>query len=233
LGRSLLKNRFNLEDYRATSILIGSLYILVIIAGILSIAPAVDKSTYLTKTALSSKRINFAAFAQLLIAVFYGGIALLFYPILEIFNANLAIGFLSFRFIAISFIVLGALVLLLILKLSQEYNNTNASKNLPYDLAGNMLRTGRDLINHVGMILMLCISNILLNLILIHSGLVPAWIPVWGLAGSTLSIVASYFVMIKYIEVVTPVYMVLNLPLAIQELIFAIWLIVKGFNSAV
>ena len=51
-----------------------------------------------------------------------------------------------------------------------------------------------------------------------------------GFVGTTLTMLASLFLLFRFIDVVTPIYMVLNLPMALQEIVLAIWLIAKGFN---
>jgi hypothetical protein len=150
---------------------------------------------------------------------------------LKIYNERLAIGFLSFRIIAALLTLIGTIILLLILKLSQEYVKEGSTGASYYNMIGNLLKTSRDLVNHVGMIIMLSIGGIMLYIIMIQSGLIPMWISVWGLFGSSIAILASFLVMIKYIEILTPTYMILNLPIALQEIVFAIWLIVKGFKQ--
>ncbi|MFD3258990.1 DUF4386 family protein [Paenibacillus lentus] len=52
-----------------------------------------------------------------------------------------------------------------------------------------------------------------------------------GLIGSTLSILASLLFMIRFIGL-DATYMMLNIPIAFQQLVLAIWLIIKGFNRA-
>jgi uncharacterized membrane protein required for colicin V production len=52
---------------------------------------------------------------------------------------------------------------------------------------------------------------------------------VWGLIGSVLSIGASLLFMIRFIGL-DATYMMLNMPIALQQLALALWLIVKGFN---
>jgi len=51
--------------------------------------------------------------------------------------------------------------------------------------------------------------------------------------GAVFAIAASLFVMFNIVEIITPFYITLNVPLALQELILAIWLIFKGFNISV
>ncbi len=220
-----------MDIYRQISILVGVLIIIGTISGILSIAPAVDDSKYLIKVSANSNRVLFASFFQFVMSVAYLGIAISLYSILKQYNERLALGFLSFRIVAVVFILVGVMILLLILKLSQEYLKSSSLDSAYYDTIGKLLLTGRDFVNHIAMIITLSIGGIMLYIILIQSELIPMWLSIWGLAGSALSIIASFFVMFRIVDILTPTYIVLNLPMAIQELTFAIWLIIKGFNN--
>jgi hypothetical protein len=221
----------NMETYRGISIVIGVLYLLVFIAGFLSIAHAVDDSEYLTKSALNSNQIYMAAFFQFIMAILYIGIAILLYPILKVYNERIAVGFLSSRIIAVIFVLIGTITLLLILRLSQEFVRVNSSSLLNYNVIGDLLQTARDLVNHVGMIIVLCIGGIMLYILMIQSGLIPSWLSVWGILGSVISILASILVLIKYLQILSPTYLILNIPIALQEIVFAVWLILKGFKQ--
>jgi hypothetical protein len=202
------------------------------VSGILSIAPTVDNIDYLRKTALDSSQTYIASLFQLLMAIFYLGIGIFLYPILKNHNDTLAAGYLSFRILASVFLLIGTIILLLILRLSQDFIKINPTVSTHYEMIGNLLKTGRDLVNHVGMIVMISISGILLYIIMIQSQLIPTWVSIWGLFGSFIAIIASTLVMTKFIDVLTPTYMLLNLPIAFQEIFLAGWLIFKGFNNA-
>lgn len=52
----------------------------------------------------------------------------------------------------------------------------------------------------------------------------------WGLAGASVAMLASILVMFRIIDIITPLYLALNFPAGIQELVFAVWLMVKGLN---
>jgi hypothetical protein len=64
--------------------------------------------------------------------------------------------------------------------------------------------------------------------LLYQTKLVPRWLTGWGIVGTAVTIVASCLFMFSSIDLITSVYM--NLPLALQEMVFAGWLIVKGVN---
>jgi hypothetical protein len=62
-----------------------------------------------------------------------------------------------------------------------------------------------------------------------QSKLVPRWLSVWGLIGVTLGIANGLYDMFGGITNET-ISMVLDLPIFVQEMVLALWLIVKGFN---
>ncbi len=63
--------------------------------------------------------------------------------------------------------------------------------------------------------------------------LIPRWLSGWGLTGAALCMVAGLLVMLGLIIPVSTIHIVLNLPIAVQEMVLAVWLIVKGFNPSV
>jgi hypothetical protein len=130
----------------------------------------------------------------------------------------------------VAFIVIGVILLFLLLTLSQEYVRAGAPVPSHFQIIGELLRTGRDLINHVGMILVLSMGGLLFCYLLYLTKLVPRWLSGWGLVGTAVTITASFLFMFRIIELMTSVYM--NFPLALQEMVFAVWLIVKGFNPS-
>jgi hypothetical protein len=220
-----------IDTFRVVSILTGILYLLVFVAGLLSIARAVDHPDYLTKAAQKSGQVRKAALFQFLMAVFYTGIALLLFPVLKIHNQTLALGFFGFRIIAALLVVAGTIILLILLRVSKKYSQHNSSTTVNYKPIGDKLKTARDFVNHVAMITMLCISSLMLYTVTLQSGLIPTWLSLWGIVGAAIAMLASIFVWLKYVKIISPTYMLLNIPLALQEFVFAVWLLWKGFET--
>ena len=61
--------------------------------------------------------------------------------------------------------------------------------------------------------------------------LVPRWLSIWGIVGITLGIVNGLYHMFGGIPNET-LSMLLDLPIFAQEMVLAVWLIVKGFSSS-
>ncbi len=222
-----------MNSNRKIALIAGVLFIIGTIAGILSVAPAIDTPDYLIEASANANQVVLGAVFQFVMAVVYIGIAITLYPILRKYNENLALGFLSFRIIAAVFIIIGVISLLLLLALSQEFMKAGTTDPSYFHTFGSLLRTGRDLVNHVAMILSLSVGGLMFYFLLYQAKLVPGWLSVFGFVGNILAILASLLVMFHIIDIITTVYMVLFLPIALQEMVLAIWLIVKGFNPSV
>ena len=216
---------------RMAAILAGALYFLGLVAGVLSVVPVIDLPDYLTQVSAHIGQVTSGAFFQFLMMASYVGMAITLYPILKKHSESLALGYVGFRLVAAAFIVIGVILLLLLLTLSQEFTKVGAPVSSHFQTVGEILRTGRDLINHVGTILALSMGGLLFNFLLYQTNLVPRWLSGWGLAGTAVTVIASFLFMFRAIDLLTSVYM--NFLLALQEMVFAVWLLAKGFNSSV
>jgi hypothetical protein len=63
--------------------------------------------------------------------------------------------------------------------------------------------------------------------------LIPRWLSGWGLVAAALCLISGILVMFHIIDFFTPVQIVLNIPIGLQEMVLAVWLIAKGFNLPV
>jgi len=222
-----------MNSNRKTAIIAGILIIIGMIAGMLSVVPSVESPDYITEVSANQNQVLTGALFQFTLVPIYIGFALLLYPILKKYNESLAIGFVSFRIIAGIFQLIGVIVLPLFLLLSQEFLKSTTPDLLYFQFFGDILKLGRDLANHVGMMLATGLGNLILYYILYKMKLVPRWLSSWGLIGNILAMLASFLILFRLIDVITPHFVVLTIPLVLQEIVLAIWLIVKGFNSSV
>jgi hypothetical protein len=222
-----------MNSNRKTAIIAGILIIVGMVAGTLSVVPSVESADYLTEVFANQNKVLTGAFFQFTLVPIYLGFALLLYPIIRKYNESLAIGFVSFRIIAGIFQLIGVILLPLFLLLSQEFLKSTPPDLLYFQIIGDVLKLGRDLANHVGMMLATGLGNLILFYIFYKMKLVPRWLSSWGIIGNILAILASFLILFRLIDVITPHFIVLTIPLVFQEIVLAIWLIAKGFNSSV
>lgn len=214
---------------RRSAVITGVLLIAGLVTGIFSVVPVIDGADYLVKASAHGNQVLTGAFFQLLMVASYVGIPIWMYPILSKPNKGLALGSVAFGIIAGVFIMFGVILLLLLLTLSHEFAKVGALDASYFHTLGELLREGRDLVNHVATTLAFVLAMFLFNCIFYQTKFVPRWLSVSGLLGCTLSILASLLFMIRFIGL-DAAYMMLNMPIAFQQLVLAIWLIIKGFS---
>lgn len=217
-------------DRRRTAIA-GVLVIVGMIAGVLSVVPVLEEPDYLVLISRDASDVILGAGFQFIMIPAYVGFALCLYPTLRTENEALSLGFVGFRLIAGMFHFIGVILLPLFVVLGPEFTQTSAAGAPSIAVLGELLRTGRDLVNHVALIISLGMGDLLLFYILYQSRLVPRWLSAWGLTGTGLTMLASLLVLFRLTDVVTPLYLAMNAPLALQSLVLAIWLITRGFHT--
>jgi|TARA_R110000823_G_scaffold39816_5_gene106130 hypothetical protein len=223
-----------MDVIRKKSISVGALLILSLVVGILSIDPVIDGMDNLESVSINSNAILIRAFMQFILGLIYASIPIILYTLLKKINTSLTIGFLVFRIISVGFIFIGWLSILLLLALSQEFVISGSPELLYFKTLDNLLRSGRDLINHVAMPLILSVGNLMFYSILYQSKIIPNWLSLWGLIATILSsVLASLLLMFDVIGIINATYVSLAFPTALLEFVLATWLIVKGFDSNV
>jgi hypothetical protein len=179
---------------------------------------------FLAAVTLHQDRLLAAALFQLLAAFTSAAIAVTLYPVLRQHAAATALGSVAFRLIEGVFYALSAMGTLILVSLSGQLAasaSTHASADLVRDL--------RDSAGTVG-VLAFCTGATLYYLIFYRSQLIPRWLSVWGLAGTVLCLTAGLLVLFQSIAVLSSTQVVLSLPIGVQEMVLAVWLIVKGFS---
>ncbi|WP_371925896.1 DUF4386 domain-containing protein [Halobacillus sp. A5] len=219
-----------IKPNRRTAIFLGLLLISSFVFGILSSVPMLQKPDFLEKLSEIEMQVLIATFFQAAMAVVYVFITVLFYPIIKIYNRSLAVGYFGFRIIGAGFLFASIGSLLLLLWLSQSFVCANPANSSYFEIVAELLRQGRDFLNHIGMILPWSIGGLILYLCLYKTRLIPSWLSIWGIIGSAFTLIATLILMLNIITIMNPVYFILNAPIAFCELFFAIFLIFRGFN---
>ena len=179
---------------------------------------------FLATVALHQDRLLTAALFQLVAAFTSAAIAVTLYPVLREQAAGMALGAVAFRLIEGVFYALSAAGTLILVSLSGQLT-AGASAHASADLVRDL----RDAASCVG-VLAFCTGATLYYLIFYRSQLIPRWLSVWGLVGTVLGLAAGLLVLFQSIAVLSGTQVVLNLPIGVQEMVLAVWLIVKGFS---
>ena len=155
------------------------------------------------------------------------GIAIMMYPILKKLNEALALGYVAARTIEGMLFTVYVVILLLLLTLGQEFVKAGTPDASYFQTGGTLLLAASDWAFSLGLGIIFALSALILNYLLFQSKLVPRWLSGWCFIGAALVFAIT---LLEYFGI--SLTMLLNLPIALQEMAFALWLIVKGFNSS-
>jgi len=126
-----------------------------------------------------------------------------------------------------------AIALVLLLTLSQEFAKSGALNSSSYfQTMGVLLQTGYHWLGYGAAPMIFGLGALMYYLVFYQTRLVPRWLSGWGIVGVILCMGTSLLVMLSFIGPFSTVQVVFNLPIAVQEMALAIWLIIKGFKTA-
>ena len=219
---------------RTTARVVGSLFIVASVAGAVGLAiqqAVLDSSEYLTEAAHKENQVATGVLLALIMGVAAVGIAIAIYPVLRRRNERLALGYVAARTIEAVIYVIGSIVLLTLLTVSREFVDAGAPDASHFQTLGGLLIAVRDWGGH-GILdaAVFSVGALILNYALHRARLVPRWLSVWGLAGASLYLAAGVLV-IYGLEPLSTTQVLLEVPLGVQEMVLAVWLIVKGFDA--
>ena len=216
---------------RRTARIVGILFIVATAASLASL-PVLKpflSGDHFIKMAASEHRVILGVFLKIVMAFACPAIALWLYPVLkERSKGGPALGSVGFRLIEGTLYAVGAVVLLSLLTLSQEFVKAGASASSGFGTAGTVLLAARDWASLVA-VLAFYVGGFMYYCIFYSSRLVPRWLSVWGIAAVVLGAVAALLVMFGVTGSMSTVQVVLNIPIGVNEIVLAVWLIVKGF----
>lgn len=222
-----------MDSNKRISKIAGILILLGIIVGIFSIVPSVEGENFLEEVYPNRNQVLTGAVFQFFLVPIYIGFSLVLYQALRNYNKTLSIGFVGFRIMAGVFQLLGIILLPIFILLSQKFLAQTNADLIFYETIGEMLKLFRDLTNHLGVMLATGLGNLLLYYILFKGKLIPVWLSIWGIIGNTLIMIASFLLLFELIEVVSTEYGIMTIPLVLEEVVLAIWLIIKGLNLSI
>ena len=222
-----------MDSYRKTAIIVGILFIIATATSILTIVflgSTLETPLNFATISANEFQVGMAVLFWLILAVSVTGIGVMMYPILKKYHEGLALGYVGFRLIEAIGIIVASITLLSLLTLSQEYS-AGTLDVANYQPIGSLLLALQDWSFEIGTLIFLGLGGLFLYYSLYELKLVPRLLSVWGLIGAACVLLYGLLGLFG----LTADSMALNLlaaPIAIQEMVFAVWLIVKGFNPS-
>jgi Domain of unknown function (DUF4386) len=220
-----------LDSYRRTASIAGLLFIVATAASLLGTAieqPIVAGGDYLTRISQDMNRLSAGGLLELVAAGTSVAIAISLYPVLKRWSVGLALGAVVFRGIEAVMYTAGAVSMLSLLKVAEQFT-TARSADRPWLMAigHSMLGTRQEAI--LAGVFAFVVGALIYYYVFYRMRLVPRWLSGWGILAGFLIFVACLSALFTRNPVTS--YTILVIPIAVQEMVFAIWLIARGFSS--
>lgn len=217
-------------DCQKSAKLVGTLFIIGTVSGILStnMISILDSPDYLVKFSENTTSVVIGVLSVLTMGISLSMMSLVLYPILRKYNEALALGAVIFRGIFELASYLGiAISWLLLLSLGQSYVLAGSPATSEFLLMGDTLKDLAFISGSMGLgAMVFSIGAIIIYYVFLKTNLLPSWLSIWGLVGSILFIATPVFMMLGFD------FEFLQYVLGVQEMVMAVWLIVKGFNKS-
>jgi hypothetical protein len=213
--------------------LMGVLYIIGTISGILSrvfTGPVLNAQDSLIGISANENQIVLGALCVLTMGLALAMVPVMAFPVLRKHNEALALGYVVFRggLEAVSYMAM-AVGWLLLLPLGRVYQaGTLEAPN--FQALGKLLLEMHEIGSVSG--IAFCLGALMFYYVLYRSKLIPRWLSGWGLIAIILNLAAVLLTIFGLVGISSTASFVLQFPTFVQEMVMAVWLIVKGFNPS-
>lgn len=218
-----------MNNHKRIARFVGVLYIIGTVAGILSVVctgSILESSDLLTKVSANENQVILGTLFMLIMGISLALVPVIINPILKKYNEALALGYVVFRGALETFTYIAtAMSWLLLVVLSKEYVNTASPDSTSIHNISNLLGDAGEQIHSITMIIF-SLGALMFYYLLYQSKLIPKWLSGWGFIGSIIYLATGVFALFG------ATFSILLMPLGLQEMFMAVWLIVKGFNPS-
>ena len=216
-----------MESNRKTAIIAGVLFLTVLASTILSgsFSGSIDDPNDLIAVSADELQVLTGVLFMVILTASVVAIPIVMFPVLKRHSGRLALGYVGARiFEGLFDVVVFGIAPLLLLTLSLEFVEAGAPVDSYFQTSGALLIALRDW-SSILENFPYGLGALILNIVLYRSELVPRWLSVWGLIGAILILAMGLLRLFGY-----PV-IFLAIPIILNELVLAILLIARGFNS--
>lgn len=216
------------EPSRRKATAVGVLFIIGTVAGISSAlltGPLLSGADHLAKISAHETQLVMASICVLVMACSLAMIPVVLFPVFRRVDEALALGAVLFRgALEATMYIAVAMSWFLLLVLSRA--SSDAVETSGVQLLGAVLQGAGEWSSHI-LAIVFSVGALMVYWLFYVSRLIPRWLSTWGLVGALLYLAAPMAAMFGLNELGA-----LMVPLAVQEMVLALWLIIRGFSPA-
>ncbi len=202
-----------------------------VIAAMLLWGQSVSSPDYLSSMAASRVHVLLYALTVMVMGLACAGIGISLYPVLKRYDEGLAVTAMGFRLMEGTLQIVSAIGIVALLGLSQEFVKAGSPPDSFFQPVGSAIKAVNDWVGNGVYLFPWCIGASIYYAIFFRTRLIPRWLSIWGLLGLALMLVSTFGAMFGLWGSLSSMQILFNMPILVQELVLAVWLIVKGFAS--
>lgn len=228
-------NTVSISNSRNNARITGVLFILGTVPVMVAMSlwgQSLSSPDYLSLMAAHSNDVLLYALSVIVMGLACAGIGISMYPVLKPHGEALALGVVGFRVMEGTLQLVSAISLAALLALSQEFVKAGSPADSFFQPAGAAITTVKEWMGNGFYLFPWCIGSAIYYTVFYRTRLLPRWLSAWGLLGLLLMLIGAFTAMFGLIDAFSPPQMLLMLPIMLQEMVLAVWLIAKGFNPS-
>jgi len=222
------------SSHRKTAIAAAVFFLLTditAIVGLLLYQPLLTNPEFITSLDVNTTQILIGVFLEIILSASIVGTAVVLYPILKLQNQALAMGYVVFRAMEATIILIGVTCILSVLSMHSNFLAFGGDASV-YEAIGATLIALQKWTFTLGPNIILPINATILGYLLYKSKLVPRLISSLYLFDGPILLASSICILFGYYSQTAPLAILIAMPALAFEISFSLWLIVKGFNPS-
>jgi hypothetical protein len=161
-------------------------------------------------------------------------IAVFFYPVLRKYSQVMSLGYLVFRSLEALLLLVVSIYTLSLIHISKGFLGLTGANGMSYLEIGASVQAMSHWTFLLSVSIVFPLTALMLNAVLYQSRLVPRFISVWGILAAMLLLTGAVVDVFGLLSGISrsALEVILTVPIAANEIVLALWLIIKGFYPA-
>jgi hypothetical protein len=221
-----------MNTHKRTARIVGALFLIAIVVSLVGgiwLESIITAPDYLVTVSANRTQVIIGVLLELTNGLAVIGIAVGLFPLFRKNNEALALGYVALRIIEAVIIVAAVISPLALIALSQEYARMGAADVSTFQAVGTSLLVVRAFLAGQMLGIFFCLAALLLYSLLYQTKLVPRFISIWGFIAVLLVFAWN---LLELFGISVGIGIVLALPMILNEIFLALWLIIKGFEPS-
>ncbi len=225
-----------LDGDRRTATIVGVLFVVATVLYLIGGAiygPSVGSSDYAESAYPDRVAVRLGVLLEFVCVLAIPLIGMFLFPVLKRWHEGLALAYVGFRLLEAALLIGIEAELLSLIDVSRNYLGSTGTEASQVRAVGDGVLAGIDG-TFILYVLVFDVGALILYSMLYRSRLVPRFLSTWGFVAAMWMLVGTALVLLEAFSGAPDalVEAIVVIPLAVNEMVLAGWLIVKGFNSS-